>query len=552
MRTRETLEDMPAGLSRADFLKGVGAAGAVIGGTALLAGCAKEAEESEVFPVGVNKWDYDVDVVVAGAGNGGLTAACSAAQNGAKVLLLEISAKTGGGTVYSGGLIALCGLQTYEEYTEYTEGLHDPELGKTLVETYHQEYIPWLEENNIYFTPGSNTGIGWNRDPMMGKGEPGQAGLRLFMDSLEDVLVDNGGIILTKTRAVKLLTDDSGRIVGLRARAWSTSPVETNQPLVNIKAQSVILATGNFTENTEMMTKYVGPNAYRRLPYGTPYNRGDGMLMAQELGAALSTGMNSTCGQEIAVTPGPFVERDPDLYEEALATAAPESLRSAVHGMALSAPIWNSLNPAWSDPAYGPHLAIMVNMDGKRFIDETGPIDSKRPRRPQAILQQKQGIAYMIGDQAIYDAYPGSKAMIDPIVEAGGKVVVANTLEELANGLAEQGVYGGVLLKTIAEYNKAIDDGTTMELSPPRYQGLNKISTAPFYAIPITTGAYLTYGGVAINKNAEVLDNQRVPIPGLYAVPPAAGGIMNVVYSSAIGAAGVFGLIAGKNAATRS
>ncbi len=130
--------------------------------------------------------------------------------------------------------------------------------------------------------------------------------------------------------------------------------------------------------------------------------------------------------------------------------------------------------------------SILVNLQGKRFFDEAGPIDSKNSRVPQYVVQQKRGMAFLVADQAIYDKVPSSGPMISVIESQGGKVFKADTVAELAGALQDAyGLYAGAFVKTIKDYNAAIDAGTADQLEVPRLGRQFKFAQAPFYAIPV-------------------------------------------------------------------
>ena len=112
----------------------------------------------------------------------------------------------------------------------------------------------------------------------------------------------------------------------------------------------------------------------------------------------------------------------------------------------------------------------------------------------------------------------------------------------------EYGLYASAFIRTIKDYNYAIDNKIAANLEVPRAANPNKISTAPFYAVAVTPAVYHTFGGLLINEKAQVLDVQKEPIPNLYACPPVAG-IFREVYGGGIASAGTFGYIAGKTAA---
>jgi len=562
-------------LSRRSLIKGLAASAVVgtVGGAALLtqreATAAVPAEatgSSLTTPGAVYPLKYTTDVVVIGGGMGGCCAAVSAAQEGMNVILLEISQKTGGSAAYSGAEIHDFGLGNWTEYLAFTEGLANPVLAHYYVDTLHNTFIPWLNAIGAYFQvfaafPAgyfvpNTTGLTWQ----LGHGEPGDMGHRKFFDSLENAFTGfGGGPILLKTRGLKLLTDKYGNLAGVRASTWVNSPKEQNQYTFDIATKTVILTTGSFQWNRELFQKYVGSNAERVYVYGGPYQRGDGLLMAQELGAQLSSSFSTFCGGWAAVTPTPQTEGDPDAYEAALASALPtmQNLGTAVGVGRVSAPGW--VASSWR--SYTASYGILVNLDGNRFIDENSQLDSKGVARPaQALLRQRQGQGFLIADKGVHDAVASSDSAMSAITAAGGTVFQANAIQDLANAIAAvHPFYPANFLTTITNYNAAIDAGTTALLNPPRTilpttqeknGGLYKISTPPFYAVLIAPAIFDSFGGVKINTSSEVLDSQDRPIPGLYAGSTCAGGVMDTIYTGDIASCGVFGFTAGKSAAS--
>jgi len=553
-------------VSRREFVKGaaVGAAGVAAAGA--LASCAPAATPTPTTaPVATatavpaaaptpvpEKWDYEADVVVAGAGNAGMCAALAAADGGAKTLLIEVSSITGGSALFSGtavaGVLHTVGVRTWEDYNRYTRGLHDPVLGKVYVETFWNEYIPWLQSKDVVIsrpTPEAPSYVGdWYFGPGSGAELGPRESNRIYFDSIVTAFEALGGTVMVKTRAVKLYTDDEGGVIGLMARVWSNSPLEENQSTINIKAKKTIVATGNFYGNKEMMTRYIGSGGYRIRPFGGPYQCGEGIAMAQAVGARMSAFLDTLSGLLCAITPTRPWGDDPEAYEEWLNVTTPKDYDARYH---VGVPF-----PPFVTSGAGA-TAILVNLDGERFMDESNLIVSNQRRDLLFVLRQPQGEAWVIADQNAYDvAAAGYKSQIDAIIAEGGKVITDNTLEEFATKLEEEaGMYKAGLLKTIGEYNKAIDNGTTAELDPPRspQEKYWKISKPPFYAIPVTATAYYTAGGLAINEDAQTLDMAGRPIPNLYSPPPCGGGIMNQIYTGGNGIAGTFGYRAGKHAA---
>ncbi|SHN87739.1 FAD-binding protein [Desulfitobacterium chlororespirans] len=532
-------------MNRRNFLKKATVGAAALAGASMLTACGTPETvkpNSDTSPAG-RSWDYEVDAVVVGGGHGGLCAAATALERGKKVLLVEISGIVGGGSAWSGGILHTFGTQTYEEYLEYSEGLHDPVLGKLFFETFKGEFMPWVQ-NTVgapVYIMGPQAGpngrpqdkvpnsIGDKEWKMGSKEDKGYAGLRKYFKAIEDYVKAKGGTVLLKTRGLNLITDGE-KVVGLKIVTKGEEPKY-------VKAGAVVLATGNFFANKGLLTQFVGPYAYRAKVMGVPYATGDGMRMGLGVGAMLSEGLSTWSGTLVCVTHGKAVTDDPEAYEKVIETD-PDNMPGINKGRP---------NPPWfGTGTVLPELvpAIVVNLNGKRFKDEAHPIDSKYPRLTDAVLVQPEGMAFVIGDQAMSDA--GAAAMMKIIKDEGVKVVEGATLEEFAANMEKAGVYKANLLKTIREYNEAIDKGTTMELEVPREYNLNKISTPPFYGVPVTGQVYCNFGGLAINEKVQVLDHQKQPIPGLYAVPPAAGGVMRSIYTGSIALAGTFGWLAGK------
>ena len=147
-------------VGRRSFLKGVGVTtGALLGGGIFTASGAG----IQAVPEPVD-WDYDVDIVVAGSGNGGMSAALAATNGGASTLLIEISTVIGGNTLMSGGIMHTAGQRTWEDYNRYTQGHHDQVLGRVYVETFWNEYIPWLQEQGAYMSRPNPEAEGWPGD----------------------------------------------------------------------------------------------------------------------------------------------------------------------------------------------------------------------------------------------------------------------------------------------------------------------------------------------------------------------------------------------------
>ena len=484
-------------------------------------------------------FDYRSDVVVIGAGNAAMCAAISASENGARVIVLEKSPERekGGNTTFTHGSIRFAyndqndikeiipdmeeedfritdfGSYTEEQFYEdlciMTDYKTDPTLASILTgESF--ETMKWLVKHNIRFIPiyGRQAfkidGIFKFWGGMVLESVGGGAGL---VDALHLEASRLGATILYETMAVELLHNDDGIYGVVIKEKGKTKRIHTN---------SVVLASGGFHANVEMRTKYLGQKWDIVHTRGSRYNTGEGIQMALNIGA-LPAGNWSTAH---SVTGDRYL---PD-FEEGF--------------QRLSYP-----------------FGIMVNADGKRFVDEGADFRNYTyAKYGRIILQQPNNCAWQIFDAKVApllrEEYKGKKVT----------KVKANTLEELADKIGE--IHKENFLQEIKSYNESIDQSTpfnpnikdgrqTIGLNVPKTNWANTIDTAPFEAYAVTCGITFTFGGLKINERAEVQSIQYNKINGLYAAGEVVGGLFYSNYPGGAGlmAGSVFGKIAGENAA---
>ncbi|HET6522872.1 FAD-dependent oxidoreductase [Sphingopyxis sp.] len=501
-------------------------------------------------------WDFDVDVLVAGSGNGGMSAALMAATGGADTLMVEISSQIGGNTLMGGGDLHVAGCKTWEEYNSFTEGLHDPVLGRVYVETFRNEYVPWLLSHGAYMHQPNPDAPYWHGDWKLGKGEPGQLGNKLYCDSLMKVYAGAGGKTLMQTRVVNLIADDEGRVIGVRAKTWKKSPKEDGQTFVNIRASKTIMATGGWLINGEMKQRYLGQDGHFSQNHCGPFSSGEGLNICQAAGAALShRGWAGFAGALACVTATTQMNADADAMLEMWRDLPPAEWKTPYMQGRLNPPPYSGI---WVPDDGEVMRAILVNNYGERYIDESNPINAKYSRLHQATIRQYRGFVWVIADQRIHDETPGADKALDEIIAEGGNwgthgnVIIANSIQEFAEALSRAGVYKGAFLKTIEEYNLAIEEGRQDLLPIPRSSsngsGEWAIGKPPFYAIPVRVNPYFTMGGLRINGDAQVLDVQGAAIPNLYAPPPLGGGVQSEIYTGGVACAGTFGFRAARHA----
>jgi tricarballylate dehydrogenase len=313
--------------------------------------------------------------------------------------------------------------------------------------------------------------------------------------------------IFYEVAAETLLTDARGAVIGVRVRdAGGTR---------NLRAGAVVLACGGFQGNRELMTKYIGRHAYRVPPIslGGANNRGDGLRMALEVGAA---------------TEGQF-----DLFH-----AEPKDPRSDVaEAVVMSFP-------------YG----ILVNTAGERFMDEAGKtVDLTYESVARTILQQEDSIGYAVFDQQV-TTVPGYGNAIGTDVDP----IQADSIEELE---ALIGLPAGSLLKTVTDFNAACATDVAFDWSkldglasrpagqPAKSNWARPLTEGPFFAYPQICANVFTFGGVKTDLDSRVVTSDGHPISGLY----GAGEMTGLYYEAYAGSTSVmrsitFGRIAGRNA----
>lgn len=504
------------------------------------------------------------DVVIIGAGGAGMAAAVSAAQSGASVIVLEENAAIGGSTLASGmGWNAadpvmdqetetLSGqVKTLEGYLEKDEsqyGKFAPNL-KALKEEI-KEYLAgdtthMFDSVNLHivqcFEGGSRTDLNGNYiEPdydlitmlcensldtyhwvldlgAEGKTTQSQAVGALWyrthafvskpqvFETLKNTFEGLNGTLLMETKADKLLTDDTGRVIGVHA-------VQANGvEVVACAEKGVIMATGGFCSNEEMVREY---NTYwPAIPEGIKSTniaaaQGDGILMGQEVGAQLvGMGFIQLQGTRNAVTGG-------------------------VDGFAGGVANQN---------------IVIFNQEGKRFVSEY----AERDVIASAILAQTGGIAYKLQSNAMAQYWYDNNYTTPEAIEKNlqdGIVFRFDTLEEIAEYLQCD---PETLKAEVDSYNGYVDDGVD-PVTGRNVFGL-KLDNAPYYLTPLRPALHHTMGGLKINTQTQVLNQEDAVIPGLYAAGEVTGGIHagNRLGGNAVADVFVFGRIAGATVAAQ-
>ncbi|MGE5553407.1 MAG: FAD-dependent oxidoreductase [Betaproteobacteria bacterium] len=443
------------------------------------------------------------DVVVIGTGLAGMVAAISAAENGAKVALIEKQQKAlaGGNSALAGGAFTVPQADTqeakdlfYEECMKKNGYRADPALTRSVVD-HSLEGIAWLRAH------GADLPEAVPLNPYRVKcitAAPGQfRGMPKLLATLRAAAAKVGVTEYYRMKAKDLLIDASGKVVGLRAMS--------TDGLVDFRAKAVIIASGGYAANPQMLEQWVGPDADESLVRGVKWATGDGLQMAEKAGAALVQ-MGGLDSLHIA----------------------------AVHVK----------NTASGNPSRLIPFSLGINKLGQRYVDESRGYVS----HGKAAMNQPGAQVAIVFDQAIANL-PEGKMTFDNFNGLGIEILKASTLSELA---AKIDVPVEAFLKTVSDFNASVKDGKALTANPPKAAAAMRIENPPFYAIyPMRPGITLTFGGIRVNVDRQVLEPDGTPIKGLYAAGECVGGHFLVDYMSggSLTRCTVDGRIAGVNAA---
>ena len=548
----EAIAKMPGEIAESGSIAVDGVSGATVTSTAI-----KEAAAAALTAAGLNPDDYktavennataedstvDADVVVVGAGGAGMTAAITAAAEGKNVVILESQSMVGGNSVRAtGGMNA--GKTVYQDENEFGEsagvektlktaaekyadnetitalaktvseqwaayqanptgyfdsvelmeldtmiggkGINDPELVETLCAN-SADAIDWLDEHGITLHDVSSFGgasVKRIHRPVNAEGKTVSVGS--YMIPLLQENCEKAGVqILLNTTANEILTDANGAAVGIKATG---STGET----VTVNAKAVVLTTGGFGANLDMVVEYK-PELKGFMTTNAAGAQGQGIEMATAIGAG------TVDMDQIQIHP---------TVEANTAALITEGLRG--------------------------DGAVLINAEGKRFIDEVGTRDVVSA----AEIAQTGSYSWLVVDQAMVDA----SSVIQGYIKKG-YTVTGETYEELGKAM---GVDAAAFAETMDKWNGYVEAKNDPDFG--RTSFANPLNTAPYYAVKVTAGVHHTMGGLKINANTEVLNEKGEVIPGLFAAGEVTGGVhgANRLGGNAVADFTVFGRIAG-------
>lgn len=484
--------------SRRDFVK-LSAAG--VGTAALFTGLVP----GDAFAKLPKKWDAEADVVAVGAGGAGWAAAVQATSQGKSVIVLEKMPVMGGSSAICGGALAFAGTDMqekenikdskellYKDFMTVGENVNVSHLVQAYVDNQLETY-QWLKDSGVKFLKvGVASGQSVPRSHYVVPGD--------LLKIISDIAKAKGAKLMTGTAGARLVVDEkTGKVRGVEA-------LRKGKKVYYGAKRGVLLSSGGFSLNKEILSKFVPSMANAKAMVGRGSD-GDGLKMAWALGADIMDMpyIKATFGFDLEAQ---TIKNDFALF------------------------FYNG--------------AIIVNKDGKRFVDES----KSYKLVGDAALVQKGAMGYQIFDSKVKDS-----AVKDPLarfkgLEGRGRIQSASTLKELAGKI---GVPADSFEATVLEYNANVERGADPQFGRASLVAAFgkpvKIDQPPYYSFASTAYILGTYGGILTDAKAQVLDIFGNPIPGLYAAGEIIGGIHGAAYmtGTAFGKALIFGRLAVKS-----
>lgn len=485
----------------------------------------------------------EADVIVVAAGLSGMAAACAAGEAGAKTLVFEKANTTGGAANMAMGPLGVGSRIQRESMVSITPGeafrkhmfFTHYKVDARLVRDYYfksGDTIDWLERMGVEFAgvqrafsapeatrPYSDGEFTWHVVKPEGGGIPGPRAATAMMKKMTEYAMEQGVEFCLETPVKKLIKED-GAVVGVIA-------VDARGEEIEARAPSVIIATGGFGANPEMIKEYCGFEYGKTINnFAVPGMVGDGLKMAWEVGAAKT----------------PII-------------------------MEIMYQLPDNLNHFYIEGAFR-QPCLWVNRNGQRFMPEdqignttfTGNALAAQPGKigfaifdARLLKRYKKKGPDIVSHVHPHDLYDHFEEQWERDLAAGYEPICqADTIEELAE---KAGIDVEGLKAQVEEYNEMCEAGYDEVFEKERHY-MEPIAKAPFYCCRQTVGAYGSLGGIKINHKMEVLDEEAHVIPGLYAVGTDACSIYGDTYpftlpGNTMGFCVNSGRIAGENAAAK-
>lgn len=471
------------------------------------------------------QFDASYDVVVIGGGGSGLSCAVQAAKDGLTCAVIEKEAHTGGSSSFAEGHaafesdeqakrgITVTKDQAFNTYLDYSHWRANPALVSRFVENAATTIVKMRDEVGAVYEDVTVTALDQPGELVtwhMPEGEVAHV-----IELLEADARRRGVDIFLSTAATRILQDDTGKVIGVVAR-------DSDGEQVRLGAKAVVVGTGGFAANPEMLDKYTKYGIGQKLiNVGNPGNTGDGIRMMLEAGAVEHNSI----------------------------------------GCLLLFPLMRDKTITSHTNCTGMQPYFWVDATGRRFVDEVvglnfghaGDVTAVRPGAFYWCIIDQAVIKHLVEDGneiglGIYVRNNEKMVNLPTEIEADAadetrtNVVKGDTIEELAT---KMGVPPDVLRAEVDAYNRLCRNGQDTQFHKPA-KFLYPVEQGPFFAIKMETGIMISMGAIKIDDHMRCLDKDGHPIPGLYSVGCDAGGLWGESYSLPIpGSANGFALTSG-------
>jgi succinate dehydrogenase/fumarate reductase flavoprotein subunit len=436
----------------------------------------------------------NVDLLVLGGGMAGLSAAAWSVKQGRSIVLVE-KGELGGSAARAGFIWTAPSVEVLRE--QIPDG--DPELAGQLIEGF-EPGVEWVRSLGVEVQPAVTV-------LRFGRGH--QTSILNYLRVCELIIRDDErSDLILRANTERLLFDD-GEVRGAEIRLASGEVRE-------IRASATLLATGGFGGDADLRAELIHPQA-RDIPLrANRFSRGDGLRLARAVGAQ-------------------FGPEDAGFYGHLMATGV--QLREDDDYPALS--------------LFHSEHAVLFNVHAKRFVDETvgdhlTTLALMKQPGARGLLISDQRAKELLSQPYVEGVMPSD--FFDNVYKRGARAAIANDIDELEFLPPEWGYDGSAIKEALLEYNRRVADGT---VEPSREHDPAPVDRPPFYVVEAVPAITFTFGGLRIDPDARVLDEQGAPIPGLLAAGADAGGVYVRAYAGGLAAALVFGLRAARTALER-
>lgn len=434
-----------------------------------------------------------VDLLVLGGGMSGLTAAARAIDRGARVMVVEKDAVTGGSAQFAGYAWTAPTREIMAEINPHGE----ESLRNAVVDDFASG-LDWIRGRGVEVADGVPVlryGIGHAFDTVQ------------YLDACVREIKAGGGTVHTRSDVRELLREGDA-VVGAVIRLDGGEECE-------VRARHVLIATGGFQANAELVDRYLHPLASGFPLRSNPNSDGRGLALAESVGAGIG-------------------HPDAGFYGHLIPAGLPFRDSGDFVGISLY---------------YSEH-ALLFNLENRRFVDET----QGDHLTAMALMEQPEARGLLVADARVYEdwicgSYVEGAVAVDKYTEAakrGGRCGLAEDLDELEYLPEEWGYDGAAIAEEIRKVNAA-----GQKVVPPREYDFAPLDKGPYYIIETSPAVTFPLVGIRIDEHTSVLRPDGTPIPGLLAAGSDTGGVYRRAYAGGLAPALVFGLRAG-DAATRS